>query len=114
MSSRLGRAVTGLLVAAALGAALPLSAPERASALYLSKTTARHQAWLRVRSMADGRFWVEPAPNCFRYSNVRVACEYAYEWIGPLTGRVLICSGNMVVVAYPDGWVTHGEGGGCG
>jgi hypothetical protein len=32
MSARLGRAVTGLLVAAALGAALPLAAPARADA----------------------------------------------------------------------------------
>jgi hypothetical protein len=54
MSSRLGRAVTGLLVAAALGAALPLAAPARADALYMSLLTARHQALLRVVHESEG------------------------------------------------------------
>lgn len=83
------------------------------AAFYLSKLTARDQAWVRVRDLADGRFWVEPARNCLRYTNVRVSCQYWEEEYLSF-GGAFVCRGDMMVTRYTDGWVRQGVNLRCG
>jgi hypothetical protein len=84
-----------------------------AQAAYLSKTRARAAAWYRVRAQADGRFWVQPAAACFRYTTTRVACSYWQENFFA-TGKSFFCVGRMMVTLYVDGPETRGVDVHCG
>ena len=96
-ASPLRRGLLAVAASAALLAMVPMAAP--AAVFYLSKATARAIVVRRVSkgppSSPTVRWWVEAAPLCARYSNIRVSCRFWAEYREP-DGSIGRCYGDMI------------------